>query len=143
MDRLDEVLRETPEVRKDLGYPPLVTPMSQMVGVQAAANVLAGERYKNVSKEIQSYIKGEYGTPPGAIDVDLSQKVLGDTPMITGRFADTLSDGYEEGKKEAGAMARSDEDVLSYVLFPSIAEKYFKAREEQEQNVKTYTIEAL
>ena len=74
MGRINEVLEETPRVRKDLGYPPLVTPMSQMVGVQAVSNVLAGERYKNVSKEIYSYVHGEYGTPPGEIDPEIEKK---------------------------------------------------------------------
>ena len=80
--RLSEVLEETPKVRAELGYPPLVTPMSQMVGVQAVSNVIAGERYKNISKEVRAYVRGEYGTPPGEIDPEIVKKVLGDEPVL-------------------------------------------------------------
>ncbi|NLM74027.1 MAG: pyruvate carboxylase subunit B [Clostridiaceae bacterium] len=140
LDKLDEVLLETPRVRKDLGYPPLVTPMSQMVGVQAATNVLLGERYKSVSKEVKAYIKGEYGKAPGEIDPDLIKKVLGDEERITGRFADTLEPIFEKTKKELGDIAESDEDVLTYIAFPQIAEKFFKEREEKRSRVVSYTI---
>jgi len=140
IDRLDEVLAEIPLVRKDLGYPPLVTPMSQIVGVQAAANVLAGERYKNISKEVKSYLRGEYGQAPGEVDKDLIQKVLGDEKPITIRFADTLEPAFDKLEQEIGALARSDEDVLSYIAFPQIAEKFFKEREERESTTVTYTI---
>ena len=138
--KLDEVLSEAPRVRKDLGYPPLVTPMSQMVGVQAAANVLAGERYKSVSKEVKSYLRGEYGSAPGIIDKALVKKVLGDEKPITERFADTLEPGFEKAKKEIGALAHSDEDVLSYVAFPQIAEKFLAEREAQKTKTVKYTI---
>jgi oxaloacetate decarboxylase alpha subunit len=140
MDRLDEVLEETPKVRKDLGYPPLVTPMSQMVGVQAVSNVLAGERYKNVSKEIKAYLRGEYGRTPGKVDPDLMKKVLGDEKPMTKRFADTLEPAFEKAKKELDNIARDDEDVLSYISFPQIAEKFFKEREERESRTVAYTI---
>lgn len=140
IDRLDEVLAETPKVRKDLGYPPLVTPMSQMVGVQAATNVLVGERYKNISKEVKAYIKGEYGQAPGEIDKSLAEKVLDGEKPITGRFADTLKPAFEEANSGLGGVARNDEDVLSYVLFPSVAEKFFKEREEKESRTVSYTI---
>lgn len=140
VERLDEVLEETPNIRKDLGYPPLVTPMSQMVGVQAVANVLAGERYKNVSKEIKSYLKGEYGRAPGEINKDLLKKVLGDEKPISARFADSLEPAFEKTKKELGPLARNDEDVLSYIAFPQVAEKFFKEREERESRTVTYTI---
>lgn len=140
MNRLDEVLIETPKVRKDLGYPPLVTPMSQMVGVQAATNVLTGERYRNVSKEIKSYLKGEYGRAPGEVDSLLQKKVLGDEQPFTGRFADTLSPGMEDGREAAGKLARNDEDVLSYILFPQISEKFFHEREERGFYTISYTI---
>ena len=140
IEKLDEVLSETPRVRKDLGYPPLVTPMSQMVGVQAASNVLAGERYKNISKEVKAYLKGEYGQAPGEVDQALVKKVLGDQKPITTRFADTLAPAFESTKKEIGALARNDEDVLSYIAFPQIAEKFFKDREERENRTVNYTI---
>lgn len=140
IDRLDEVLAETPNVRKDLGYPPLVTPMSQMVGVQAADNVLNGERYKNISKEIKSYLKGEYGKAPGKISEELVKKVLGDEKPITTRFADTLEPAFDKAKQELGSRARNDEDVLSYIAFPQIAEKFFKEREERRTQTVTYMI---
>lgn len=140
IDKLDEVLAETPRVRKDLGYPPLVTPMSQMVGVQAASNVLSGERYKNVSKEVKSYLKGEYGQAPGALDSSLLTKVLADEEPISTRFADTLEAGFDKGKEEIGALAKNDEDVLSYIAFPQIAEKFFQYREEKESRTVSYSI---
>lgn len=140
LDRLDEVLMETPKVRADLGYPPLVTPMSQMVGVQAATNVLMGERYKSVSKEVKAYFKGEYGKAPGELNQDLSKKVLGDEEPITGRFADILEPAFEKTKTELGSMAQSDEDVLSYIAFPQIAEKFFKEREERKTSTVSYSI---
>lgn len=139
-DRLDEVLAETPRVREDLGYPPLVTPMSQMVGVQAVNNVLAGERYKNVSKEIRAYVRGEYGQAPGEMNPEVVKMILGDEKPYTGRFADTLEPGLAKGKQEIGSKARSEEDVLSYLLFPAIAEKYFDYRTEQEENRVSYKI---
>ncbi|MCD7896011.1 MAG: pyruvate carboxylase subunit B [Planctomycetaceae bacterium] len=143
LNRLDEVLAETPRVRKDMGYPPLVTPLSQMVGVQAATNVLMGERYKNVSKEIAAYIRGEYGTPPGTIDPELIKKVMGDEKPLTARFAETLPPGLEQGKKDAGPLARNVDDVLSYIVFPQIAEKFFESRQKKEENKVKYSIEKV
>jgi oxaloacetate decarboxylase alpha subunit len=140
LDRLEEVLAETPMVRKDLGYPPLVTPMSQMVGVQATTNVLLGERYKRVSKEVMSYVKGEYGNAPGKIDIELSKKVLGDEKIISSRFADTLSPEFDKVKSEVKNIVKSDEDVLSYILFPQVAEKFFNKKEEQKTIKVNYTI---
>ncbi|MBQ9850216.1 MAG: pyruvate carboxylase subunit B [Clostridia bacterium] len=140
LDKLDEVLLETPRVREDLGYPPLVTPMSQMVGVQATANVLAGERYKNISKEVKSYIKGEYGQAPGKVSEELQKLVLGDEAPFTGRFADTLEPAFEATKAELGSKAKSDEDVLSYIAFPMQAEAFFEKRDEKERNTFKYTI---
>lgn len=129
IDKLDEALAETPRVRKDLGYPPLVTPTSQMVGSQAVQNVLAGERYKVVGKEIKAYCRGEYGQTPAPIDPEIQKKILGDTPVVKGRFADTLEPEFEKTKKELGTTARSDEDVLSYIAFPQVAMAFFKDRE--------------
>lgn len=143
LDKLDEVLLETPRVREDLGYPPLVTPMSQMVGVQATANVLAGERYKNISKEVKSYIKGEYGQAPGKVSEDLQKLVLGEEKPYTGRFADTLEPAFEATKAELGSKAKSDEDVLSYIAFPMQAEAYFEKRDEKERNTFKYTIKEI
>ncbi len=143
MDKFEEVLMETPRVREDLGYPPLVTPMSQMVGVQATANVLAGERYKNVSKEIKNYVRGEYGKAPGELNADVVKKVLGDEKPLEGRFADTLADGFEAAKAEIGAKAKSEEDVLSYIAFPAQAEAFFDKRDEKERNTFKYTIREI
>lgn len=140
LNRLDEVLAETPRVRKDLGYPPLVTPMSQMVGVQATTNVLLGERYKRVSKEVKAYLRGEYGTAPGNVDGELLQKALGDEKPITERFADTLEPEFERTKYLNVNRINKDEDVLSYILFPQIAEKFFKDREEQNTIRVSYSV---
>lgn len=143
MDRLDEVLLETPKVRKDLGYPPLVTPMSQMVGVQAATNVLIGERYKNVSKEIKAYLRGEYGQAPGEIDAELQKRVLGNEKPVTGRYADTLEPEFEKTKARLKGLAVNDEDVLSYILFPQIAEKFFNERIEKTAVKVSYKIQKV
>ncbi len=140
LDKLPEVLAEVPRVREDLGYPPLVTPSSQMVGVQATQNVLLGERYKNVSKEIKAYLRGEYGKAPGKVNEDLRKKVLGDEQPVECRFADLLQPGLEAAKAEIGDLAKSEEDVLSYVAFPQIAEKFLQNRAEKEKNTVTYTI---
>ena len=140
LDKLDEVLEETPRVRKDLGYPPLVTPMSQMVGVQATANVLAGERYRNISKEVKSYIKGEYGKAPGEVSPELQKLVLGDEKPYTGRFADTLEPGVEAARAYLGSRATCDEDVLSYIAFPTQAEAFFDKRDAKKKNTFSYTI---
>ena len=143
LDRMDEALLEIPRVREDMGYPPLVTPLSQMVGNQAVTNVLVGERYKNISKEIKAYIRGEYGKAPGEINPELLKKVLGDEKPITCRFADTLEPAFEKAKAEIGDKAKSDEDVLSYIAFPTQAEAYFEKREEREKNTFSYTIERI
>lgn len=143
IDRLPEVLEETPRVRKDLGYPPLVTPMSQMVGVQAATNVLLGERYKNISKEVKAYLRGEYGQAPGKIDAELQKKALGDEQPVTGRFADGLEPEFEKIKAQIGDLAHSDEDVLSYIAFPQVAEKFLTERNIRLENTSDYTIEAI
>ncbi len=141
MDRFEEVLEEVPNVRKDLGYPPLVTPMSQMVGVQATQNVLAGKRYSNVSKEINSYLAGEYGKAPGEVDLELQKSILKDKEPITHRFADNLSDGLDSAKAEIGDAAKSEEDLLSYIMFPQITKRFFEKREEDAKNTVQYTIE--
>ena len=143
MDKFDEVLLETPRVREDLGYPPLVTPMSQMVGVQATANVLAGERYKNVSKEVKSYLMGEYGKAPGKVNEDVKKQILGYEKEIVGRYADTLEPAFEAAKAEIGAKAKSDEDVLSYIAFPTQAENFFDYREEMAGKLYSYEFKAI
>jgi len=143
LDRFQEVLEEVPRVRKDLGYPPLVTPSSQMVGVQATNNVLAGERYKMVSKEIKAYLRGEYGKAPGQVDEELRKKVLGDEQPVTCRFADLLEPGFEKYKAEIGDLARTEEDVLSYAAFPQVAEAFLERRKEREERAVKYSIEEM
>lgn len=143
LNKMEEALIEIPRVREDMGYPPLVTPLSQMVGNQAVTNVLVGERYKNISKEIKAYIKGEYGKAPGEVNAELQKKVLGDDTPITCRFADTLEPGFEKGKEEIGGKAKSDEDVLSYIAFPQQAENFFDKREEKAKNTFKYSIKRI
>lgn len=140
LDRFDEVLVETPKVRKDMGYPPLVTPTSQMVGVQAVRNVLDGQRYKSVSKEIKAYCRGEYGRTPAPIDPEIQKMILGDEQPLTVRYADTLEPVVDKTREKLGDLARSDEDVLSYIAFPNLAEKFFEERKAKEENVATYSI---
>ena len=140
LDRLEEVLAETPKVRADMGYPPLVTPTSQMVGVQAVNNVLAGERYKRVSKEIKAYCRGEYGTTPAPINPEVQAKILGDEKPITTRFADSLEPIVEPTRKKLEGLAKSDEDVLSYIAFPNLAEDFMEKRKAKEENICTYSI---
>ena len=140
LDRFDEVLVETPKVRKDMGYPPLVTPTSQMVGVQAVRNVLDGQRYKSVSKEIKAYCRGEYGHTPAPIDPEIQKMILGDEKPLTVRYADTLEPVVDKTREKLGDLARSDEDVLSYIAFPNLAEKFFEERKAKEENVATYSI---
>ena len=140
LDKFDEALIETPKVRKDLGYPPLVTPTSQMVGVQAVTNVLQGERYKKVSKEVKAYCRGEYGRTPAPIDPEIKKLILGDEKPIEGRYADTLAPIVEPTREKLGDLAKSDEDVLSYIAFPNLAEKFLEERKAKEENVVTYSI---
>lgn len=144
LSKFDEALEETPRVRRELGYPPLVTPTSQMVGTQAVQNVLAGERYKNVGSEVKAYCRGEYGTPPAPIDEAVRRKILGDEQPISGRYADTLpTDTFEKAQKYLGDIARCEEDVLSYIAFPQVAEDFFKKRSELEEKKVRYTISKI
>jgi len=130
-DKLEAVLAEVPEVRKDLGYPPLVTPTSQICGSQAALNVMTGKRYSVVAMETRNYLMGLYGEPPGPISEEIKKKVLGKKEPISCRPADLLQPGLEQARKEIGTLASSEEDVLSYALFPEIAKEYFVWRESQ------------
>lgn len=144
LDKFDEALRETPEVRKDMGYPPLVTPTSQLVGTQAVQNVLAGERYKNVGAEVKAYCRGEYGRTPAPINEEVRAKILGEDKPIEGRYADTLpNDTFEKAQEKLGDTAKCEEDVLSYIAFPSVAEKFFDERTAAEEKKVRYSIEAL
>lgn len=125
-EKYEDVLKEVPRVRADLGYPPLVTPMSQMVGTQALFNVLTGERYKLVPKEIKDYVKGQYGKAPAPIDKDIKKKIIGEEEVITIRPADLLEPEFEKIKSEAGKLAKCDEDVLTYALFPQVAPNFLE-----------------
>ena len=128
MDKFDAALLEIPRVREDLGYPPLVTPMSQMVGTQAVMNCIAGP-YKAVSKEVKAYFRGEYGTPPAPVNPDLAKQILGDEKPIDCREVDSApSDMFEETRAKLGDLAKSDEDVMSYICFPAQAEAFLKER---------------
>ena len=118
-----------PHVRKDLGYPPLVTPTSQIIGSQAALNVMTGKRYSVVATETRNYVMGLYGEPPGPISEEIKKKVLGKKEAISCRPADLLTPGLEAARKEIGSLADSEEDVLSYALFPEIAREYFQWRD--------------
>ena len=140
LDKFEEALAETPKVRADMGYPPLVTPTSQMVGVQAVRNVLDGQRYKTVSKEIKAYCRGEYGTTPAPIDPAIRESILAGESVVEGRYADTLAPVVEDTRKKLGDLAKSDEDVLSYIAFPNLAEKFFEDRKAKEENICTYSI---
>ena len=111
-----------------------------MVGVQAVTNVLQGERYKKVSKEVKAYCRGEYGITPAPIDEAVKAKILGDEKPIEGRYADSLEPVVEKTREKLGDLAKTDEDVLSYIAFPNLAEKYLEERKAKEENVATYTI---
>ena len=144
LDKFEEALIETPRVRKDMGYPPLVTPTSQLIGTQAVQNVLAGERYKNVGAEMRAYCRGEYGRTPAPIDPEIRAKILGGEKPVEGRYAATLpADTYEKAEKALGDTARCEEDVLSYIVFPQVAEDFFAKRREREEHVVRYSITEL
>jgi pyruvate/oxaloacetate carboxyltransferase/biotin carboxyl carrier protein len=131
-DRIEEVLKETPIVEKDLGYPPLLTPSSQIVGVQAVLNVISGERYKIITKEVRDYVAGKYGTPPGTVSKELVAKILGpDTKPDYNKKPSESADAneWDNAVKEVGILAKSDEDILLYVLFPMQGMEFLKARE--------------
>lgn len=132
--RLPEVLAEVPRVREDLGYPPLVTPTSQIVGVQAVMNVLAGERYKAVPKEVKDYVRGLYGRPPAPVREAVAQKIVGDEKPVKGRPADRLEPGMPKARKElAKEFVEKDADYISYALFPEVALKFFQWRKNPRQ----------
>ena len=135
LDRYDDVLDEMPRVRKDMGYPPLVTPTSQIVGIQAVMNVLGGERYKTVSNEVKEYMKGNYGKPPAPVDPEISKKIIGDEEVITCRPADLLEPEFDKFKSEGmeKGFVKSDEDALTYALYPPIAPKFLKGEAVEEE----------
>ena len=128
-DKYYDVLAEIPRVRKDFGYPPLVTPTSQIVGTQAVLNVLSGERYKMVTKESKGLLRGEYGQVPGEVNETVRRKAIGDAQVITCRPADLLEPEMDKYREEAKGLAKSEEDVLSYALFPQVAAKFLAERD--------------
>ena len=128
MDKFEEVCKEIPNVRKDMGYPPLVTPLSQMVGTQAVLNVISGQRYKMVPKEINEYLHGRYGQAPAEIDEEIKKKIIGDDEVITCRPADLLAPEFESLKEKYKDLARCDEDVLSLALFEKVAADFMTKR---------------
>ncbi|QLC73145.1 sodium-extruding oxaloacetate decarboxylase subunit alpha [Pseudomonas sp. LPB0260] len=138
LDRINEVFEEIPRVREDLGFPPLVTPTSQIVGTQAVFNVLAGERYKTITNEVKLYLQGRYGLAPGKINEQLRKQAIGSEEVIDVRPADLLKPEMVKLRGEIGALAKSEEDVLTYAMFPDIGRKFLEERE-----AGTLTPEAL
>lgn len=135
MDKYEQVLAEVPNVRKDLGYPPLVTPTSQIVGTQAVFNIVSGERYKMVSAETKGLLRGEYGQLPAEPNPEIVKKILGDEERITCRPADRLQPELDKYREEIKEYIEQDEDVLSYALFPQVALNYFKYRQANKYHV--------
>ena len=134
-DKYLDVLREVPRVRADLGYPPLVTPSSQIVGTQAVMNVIVGERYKMVPKETKGIVKGEYGITPAPISAEIVKKIIGDEERITCRPADLIPPELDKIRKEAAEYIEQDEDVLTYAMFPQVAPKFFEYRKAQKYKI--------
>ena len=137
LDKLDAVLEEVPRVREDAGYPPLVTPTSQIVGTQAVYNVIMGERYKTVTKEFKGLVKGEYGKTPAPIKPAFVKKIIGNEQQITYRPADKLQPELDSLRKKAAQYIEKDEDVLSYALFEQVATKFFESRKMKEMAADT------
>jgi len=136
LHRLDEVFAELPKVRADLGYPPLVTPTSQIVGTQAVLNVLmGGKRYTNVTKEVKDYVRGLYGRSPAPISPEIRHLIIGDEAVITGRPADRLEPAYEKMREQAvkEGIVRKEEDVLTYIMYPAIAPSFLKGERKPEE----------
>ncbi len=136
-DKLDEVLAEVPRVRADFGYPPLVTPTSQIVGTQAVMNVICGERYKMNPKESQALMRGEYGQLPAPVNEEVRRKVIGNDKVITCRPADLIEPELEKYRKECAKWYTQEEDVLSYALFPQVAPKFFEYRQAEQLKLDT------
>jgi len=128
LDRIGEVYKEIPLVRKDLGYPPLVTPTSQIVGTQAVLNVLTGKRYETITNEVKRYLQGGYGKAPAAVDRDLQNRAIGNEDVIDCRPADLLKPEFNSLRQEIGALALNDEDVLSYAMFPEVGRLFLEQR---------------
>ena len=134
-DKYYDVLAEIPRVRKDFGYPPLVTPSSQIVGTQAVLNIITGERYKMVPKESKDLLAGHYGRLPGKVNEDVRKKCIGDTKVITHRYADDIPPELDKLREEMREWYQCEEDVLSYAMFPKVAPKFFEYRAAQQLKV--------
>jgi oxaloacetate decarboxylase alpha subunit len=132
LDRLHEVLDEVPRVRQELGYPPLVTPSSQIVGTQATLNVLLGARYKTIPEEVKQYVRGYYGRPPALIDPKIQRIIIGDEEPITCRPADLLKPAILKARRELKGITRDIEDIIAYILFPQPALEFFNHRRQKE-----------
>lgn len=130
LDRIREVFDEIPRVRKDLGYPPLVTPSSQIVGTQAVYNVLGGERYKTITNEVKRYLQGGYGAAPAPVNEELKKRAIGNEAVIEGRPADLLQPEMAKIKTEIGELALTEEDILTYAMFPDLARDYLQQRKD-------------
>ena len=128
LDRIEEVYKEIPAVRKDLGYPPLVTPTSQIVGTQAVLNVLTGKRYETITNEVKRYLQGGYGKAPAPVSADLQKRAVGTEDLIDCRPADLLKPEFENLRQEIGLLAKNDEDVLSYAMFPEVGKQFLEQR---------------
>ena len=126
LNKYEEVLQEVPRVRADLGFPPLVTPMSQMVGTQATFNIITGQRYKMVPNEVKDYLKGLYGQTPVPVDETFRKSIIQDAEVITDRPANHLSDGLPKIIEEIADVAQSQEDVLTYALFPEVGKTFWR-----------------
>lgn len=140
-DKYEEVLSEVPKVRADLGYPPLVTPLSQMVGTQSLMNVISKERYKLVPSEIKDYVRGLYGRPPAPIDAAIQEKIIGDEEVVTVRPADLIEPQLPGFQEEIKEYAKSEEDVLMYALFPQQAKDFLGRREDKFYDVPLQTVQ--
>jgi len=146
IDKFEAALAEIPQVRADLGYPPLVTPLSQMVGNQAVVNVITGERYKQISNEVRNYFKGEYGIAPAPVSQELQEKILGAGGQpVDCREEDSKRTGedFQKAKEDLGDLCRSEEDMMSYICFPDQARRFMEERRVKEENAAVYTIEAM
>jgi oxaloacetate decarboxylase alpha subunit len=129
LDKYEEILAEIPKVREDLGFPPLVTPTSQIVGTQSTFNVVTGKKYKFVSNEFKNYLRGMYGRPPGEISPELIEQIINKDEVITSRPADNLEPVYDKAAAEIKDLSTSEENILSYILFPEVAEKFLKEQQ--------------
>ncbi|MGQ9641020.1 MAG: pyruvate carboxylase subunit B [Candidatus Bathycorpusculaceae bacterium] len=136
LDKLIDVLKEVPRVRRELGYPPLVTPTSQLVGIQAVLNVISGKRYSIVPNEVKYYVRGFYGKPPAPIDSKVKRKIIGEEEPITVRPADLLEQAFDKIPEEAKPYIESEEDKLTYALFPQIALEFFKKRKAKREEAR-------